>query len=107
MIGWNGRKDRAAEVVVLVLEGEPAALRIVEAGDALLDHEASEEIVVERIQAAEVVVTGSDGGRAGDRLKEEVLIVEPLQLRNVSLLAPSGGRQDAVRPGIRPVCRNR
>src|SRR5690349_21593272 len=68
----DGHRQRcdAAEVVGLVFERDAAALRVVEAGDPLLQHRRSLQVVIERIQPAEAVVARVHVARAVDVLRQ-------------------------------------
>src|SRR5262245_20492302 len=59
-LGDGDREAGAAQIVGLILEGHATALGVVKAGQALLKHRGSEQVVVERVNPAESIIAGPD-----------------------------------------------
>src|SRR5437016_3992900 len=101
MVGGDRQVLRDAAVVPgLILERQAAALRVVETGDALVEHAPELHVVVERVDGAELVVDGVHVGLAGEGLRQRRRIIEADKLRNKRALAPARRRLDAIRPRI-------
>src|SRR6185369_17583140 len=89
MVGGDTERRQAAVIDRLIVERNAAALRIVEAGNPLLEHAPLRHVVAERIDAAEAVVLRVDVRLRVDGLIEIRQIPKALKLRNVALLAPA------------------
>src|SRR6187401_3304874 len=55
VIGRHGEGRQSLQIVLLVFEGQPAALRVVERRDSLLNEPRMQDIVVERVVRAVLV----------------------------------------------------
>src|SRR5439155_3211918 len=88
----------------LVLEGDAAALRVVEARDALLQRRVVKHVVVKRVGAAEPVVSRM---RSRGRVEVRVGVVEARKLLDERALAPRDARLQPAGPRVAAAERNR
>ena len=106
-------------VVGLVLDGDAAALRVVEPGHPLLLHVSVQDVVGERHRAAHLVVLGVHRRREANRLIERrrhagrrvgdrrvAAVVELRDLLDEAALAPAAVDLDPVGPRVRALRRD-
>src|SRR5262245_12525397 len=88
VVGWHTDGCQSLKIVLLILECETAALRVIERRDALLDESFVEQVVIERVISAVLVRERMRVGRKIDGAVELRRVVEASELRNEEFLAP-------------------
>src|SRR4029079_18519768 len=103
----RGKERAGAEVVLLIREREPAALRVVVAGDLLLVEIALSDVAAEVVRRAEMIIPGMHVRGRRQHVIQRVRVRELREFWNESVLRLRDRRLDLSGPRVRAVRGNR